>query len=114
MPLAGGEKACPTSQELALHPLLLELAGEVLGPHARRFALAVASDIKVSPHPPWSFRKPPAPPQPRTAVARIEEQEENAGEGAAATNRCRAGDSTLQHVEGVARAEGRAQRAETR
>ena len=40
--------ACPTAQELALHPKLLEVVEQLLSPHARRVALAVASEIKVS------------------------------------------------------------------
>ena len=39
--------ACPTSQELALQPLLLEVGQEILGPYTRQLALAVASEIKV-------------------------------------------------------------------
>ena len=39
--------ACPTSQELALHPLLQEVTEGLLGPYGRRVALAVASEIKV-------------------------------------------------------------------
>lgn len=39
--------ACPTAQGLALHPLLLKVAEQLLSPHARGIALAVASEIKV-------------------------------------------------------------------
>jgi len=40
--------ACPTAQELALHPKLIEVVEGILSPYARRVALAVASEIKVS------------------------------------------------------------------
>lgn len=39
--------SCPTSQELALNPLLTEVAEGLLAPYARRIALAVASEIRV-------------------------------------------------------------------
>lgn len=39
--------SCPTSQQLALHPLLTEVAEALLAPYARRIALAVASEIRV-------------------------------------------------------------------
>jgi hypothetical protein len=39
--------SCPKSQELALHPLLTEVAEGLLAPYARRIALAVASEIRV-------------------------------------------------------------------
>ena len=39
--------SCPTSQQLALHPLLTEVAEGLLAPYARRIALAVASEIRV-------------------------------------------------------------------
>jgi hypothetical protein len=39
--------SCPTSQQLAMHPLLIEVAEGLLAPYARRIALAVASEIRV-------------------------------------------------------------------
>ena len=39
--------ACPTSQQLALHPLVTQVGEGLLGPYGRRQALAVASEIKV-------------------------------------------------------------------
>jgi hypothetical protein len=39
--------ASPTSQELALHPVLTEVAETLLSPHAQRIALAVAVEFKI-------------------------------------------------------------------
>jgi hypothetical protein len=40
--------ACPTAQELALHPVLTDVIEGMLSPYARRVALAVASEINIS------------------------------------------------------------------
>ena len=39
--------SCPTSQQLAMHPLVTAVAERLLTPYARRIALAVASEIRV-------------------------------------------------------------------
>ena len=39
--------ACPTAQELYMHPLLTETAQGLLGQYGRRLAAAVASEIRV-------------------------------------------------------------------